>query len=539
VEEDNNRSPEFLEKFYREHIGLSIRFSEKGLLDMGNRAVFAVGLYVDAHDSFVGAIAMDYMVAGSCAAAMTDMPYFVVEDLVKDEEFTGKLLKQLQVFLVKCTGLFDDGTKFCRIYLYPKDLPTVLYELFAEQYENQNMYSVQQHFDLYAVVRTYGEGQLVVFDDIFNGLKSSDKSLSSVGIKDDVVNSDESGDLFEELVANDEDDLFSESKGSRLPLILAILFLVGLGTWVYLKQIKPDMDMVNLPPIIPVEFITIEGGEFQMGCNNPLKDCPNDEFQHSVKITRKYDMMISEVTQQLYEKVTGDNPSHFHRCGDDCPVENVSWLQAIIFANKLSINHRLDECYVFDENNPNQVFWPEKNNCTGWRLPTEAEWEFAARGNKDFQYSGSNDLDEVSWHKKITNFLPNSAKEEGWYGEATNYNVVEEKGKTHSVCRKLKNEFGLCDMSGNVWEWTWDRYNAGFYRRLAARKNPIGSTIGNYQVIRGGSWAFTGETHSVYHRRSLPIWGTTGMATADESGKMPIHIEQGTVGIRLVKTIPF
>ena len=108
MEEVHNRTPEFLENFYREELGLSIRFSEKGLLDMGHRAVFAVGMYVDDQGCFVGAIAMDYMVAGSCAAAMTDMPYNVVEDLVKDEEFSSKLMGQLEEFLRKCSGLFGE-----------------------------------------------------------------------------------------------------------------------------------------------------------------------------------------------------------------------------------------------------------------------------------------------------------------------------------------------------------------------------------------------------------------------------------------------
>ena len=90
-------------------------------------------------------------------------------------------------------------------------------------------------------------------------------------------------------------------------------------------------------------------------------------------------------------------------------------------------------------------------------------------------------------------------------------------------------------MSGNVWEWTWDIYGADFYSRLAAKKNPIGTLVGNHRVIRGGSWADSEKHNRVYHRSAIPNWATTGMDKAKKQGDLSI-IQSGSVGFRLVRT---
>jgi len=157
----------------------------------------------------------------------------------------------------------------------------------------------------------------------------------------------------------------------------------------------------------------------------------------------------------LYESVMGDNPSAFK--GTEHPVEKVSWFDAVNFANKLSAQEGLEQCYQIDGDS---VQW-ENKVCKGWRLPTEAEWEYAARGGQDFLYSGSNNSNEVAW---------------------SDWNAGDE---THPVGRKKANGFGLYDMSGNVWEWCWDWY--GDYS-TENRSNPTGAPTGSYRVARGGSW---------------------------------------------------
>ena len=182
----------------------------------------------------------------------------------------------------------------------------------------------------------------------------------------------------------------------------------------------------------PIGMVFVEGGTFQMGSNSYYSD---EKPVHTVTVSSFY-MDKTEVTQAEYRKVMGKNPSRFSGC-DDCPVENVSWNDANAYAQKV-----------------------------GKRLPTEAEWEYAARGgnkSKGYNYSGSNDIDAV-----------------GWYGRNSN-------SKTHPVTQKQPNELGLYDMSGNVWEWCSDWYSDSYYRS-SPKNDPQGPNSGSSRVLRGGSW---------------------------------------------------
>lgn len=195
---------------------------------------------------------------------------------------------------------------------------------------------------------------------------------------------------------------------------------------------------------VTYDMIKVQAGTFTMGATSEMKD-PWDEEKptHQVTLTNDYYIGKTEVTQALWEAVMGNNPS-FSSKGDNLPVENVSWNDCQKFISKL-------------------------NSMTGqnFRLPTEAEWEFAARGgnnSKHFQYSGSNKLGDVAWY----------------YGNSGS--------KTHAVATKQPNELGLYDMSGNVWEWCSDWY--GNYSS-SSQTNPTGPSSGSGRVNRGGSWCLS------------------------------------------------
>jgi formylglycine-generating enzyme required for sulfatase activity len=152
---------------------------------------------------------------------------------------------------------------------------------------------------------------------------------------------------------------------------------------------------------------------------------------------------IFPVTQDLYFNITNDNPSSFQFPSK--PVENVSWKDAVIFCNKLSELTKLESCYKIEDESEIIKFDP---NANGYRLPTEAEWQYACQaGTKEIRYG---ELDAISWYKGNS------------------------EGTTHPVGQKISNPWGLYDMLGNVWEWCNDIYDETVY--------------GSYRVFRGGGW---------------------------------------------------
>ncbi len=226
-------------------------------------------------------------------------------------------------------------------------------------------------------------------------------------------------------------------------------------------------------------FIYVEGGTFNMGSNGGDKD---EKPIHSVTVNAFY-MNEHEVTQSEYKAIMEINPSHFYsnpengEIQDNRPVESVSWYDAIYFCNKKSIKDNRTPCYSVNGNTSVSQwnYIPHKGNSisgtiscnfavNGYRLPTEAEWEFAARGgnkSKGYKYSGSNNVEIVAWYSN------NNAD------------------KTHEVKKKASNELGLYDMSGNVMEWCWDWY--GDYTN-DYQINPTGAYSSSYRVLRGGNW---------------------------------------------------
>ena len=199
---------------------------------------------------------------------------------------------------------------------------------------------------------------------------------------------------------------------------------------------------------INIEMVRVEGGTFTMGCN----DCYNSaKPAHSVTVSDFY-LGKYEVTQAQWYAVMGTNPSSYG-VKDDYPVSNFSW-------------------------NTLQVFIQKLNAATGekYRLPTEAEWEYAARGGKEskgYEYAGGNNIDDVAW------------------------NYENSGGKPHPVGAKQPNELGLYDMSGNVSEWVSDWYSR---YSLNAQTNPTGPASGSHRIIRGCDYYYGRNDCSVYHR---------------------------------------
>jgi sulfatase modifying factor 1 len=190
-------------------------------------------------------------------------------------------------------------------------------------------------------------------------------------------------------------------------------------------------------------MVPVESGAFTMGCTREQgQDCFYWEKPDHLVMVDSFFISRYDVTQGQWQAVMDTNPSRHKNC-PDCPVENVSWDDAMNFISKL-------------------------NKLTGkkYRLPTEAEWEYAARGgsmSKGFKYPGSNDIDLVAWYD------------------------ADSKDTTHPVGKKQPNELGLYDMAGNVWEWCSDWFDLKYYIGMPA-DNPKGPDEGTLRVIRGGSW---------------------------------------------------
>ncbi len=221
-------------------------------------------------------------------------------------------------------------------------------------------------------------------------------------------------------------------------------------------------------------FVYVAGGGFTMGSPGGAEYSESDEFPaHQVNLSPFY-MSKHEVTQAEYAAIMYYNPSLF--ASDSIkPVERVNWYNAIEYCNLLSIYKGMQPCYTYTGYGTQPEHWPHNwntyfhNNITcdwnanGYRLPTEAEFEYAAMGgiyNEGFTYSGSNILDDVAW-----------------YGNNTT--------QTHSMMTKLPNQLGIYDLTGNIQEWCWDWYAPYTSSTL---NDPHGPATGIYKARKGGAW---------------------------------------------------
>lgn len=217
---------------------------------------------------------------------------------------------------------------------------------------------------------------------------------------------------------------------------LLTIFFILLFTVPSFSAEKPTDSATNM------EFVFVKGGCFQMG--DTFGDGGSDEKPvHEVCVDDFY-MGKYEVTQGQWKAVMKKNPSHFKDCGDNCPVEQVSWSDAQDFINKLN-----------------------QKTVKKYRLPTEAEWEYAARsGGKNEKWAGTRNeskLGDYAWYES------NSGSE------------------THAVGQKKPNGLGIYDMCGNVWEWVQDWYDKDYYKN-SPKNNPMGPSSGKEKVLRGSSW---------------------------------------------------
>jgi len=201
----------------------------------------------------------------------------------------------------------------------------------------------------------------------------------------------------------------------------------------------------------PSDYVTIQPGTFKMGCSEEDKLCdPDENPQHTVKITKPFQLAKLEVTQAQWQVVMGNNPSRFK--GETLPVEQVSYEQVQEFLKRMNA----------------------RNDGFKYRLPTEAEWEYAARAGTTGPNSGA--LDDIAWHKG------NSA------------------GKSHPVGQKKPNAWGLFDMEGNVYEWTADWF---FDYEEDPQTDPKGPETGFEKIPRGGSWDSTPKGVRTSNRNML------------------------------------
>jgi formylglycine-generating enzyme required for sulfatase activity len=311
--------------------------------------------------------------------------------------------------------------------------------------------------------------------------------------------------------------------------------MLAIGFWLAAQKVAllgsavrpPAVSVTQTIPAVPYErvlkvesfaetesrpaLIPILAGKFMMGSPKDEPDRRDDEEQHEVELTQPYLMMETEVTQGQYQAVMGENPSNTRqqrlRIGGEnsgpCesggvapshPVYCVDWYDAVEYANRLSASEGLEKCYQVTDQ---KAEWPKRLKCKGYRLPTEAEWEYAARAGQSFIYAGSNNADEVAWYSKNA------------------------QSQTHPVKdpSKKPNAWKLYGMSGNVWEWVWDSY--GSYKP-EEKSDPTGPLLGgSLRGARGGSWSYVAR----------------GLRVADRDGSDP-GLRYRLQGFRLSRSYP-
>jgi formylglycine-generating enzyme required for sulfatase activity len=283
-----------------------------------------------------------------------------------------------------------------------------------------------------------------------------------------------------------------------------VILLVNVG-----EYFSNQADFKIIESASSISVVLISSGNFQMGNTGNYSGFSSEKPIHTVILTKSFYMSKYEITQSQWKAVAGTDPSYFK--GDNLPVENVCWYEAIDFCNKLSEKENLEKCYIINMNGAtylcdNRVTvtcdWSKK----GWRLPTEAEWEYACKAGS------TSDFFNGQLSKPNCTPLDNNLNTVGWY-------CYNSSNKTHPVGAKEANDFGLFDIYGNVWEWCWDWYST-YSSDLV--NDPTGPSIGTYGIMRGGSWTdYACYCRSSYRSTVVPDYR---------------NLKSNNVGIRIGKT---
>ena len=243
------------------------------------------------------------------------------------------------------------------------------------------------------------------------------------------------------------------------------------------------------------EMIAISAGSFTMG--GGAGDPAGSYTDHVVTLTRDFWIGQTEITQVQWESYaanvgwpfTTSYPCTTSTTTDDCPADTISWYDVAKYANALSAQEGLTACYLADGTDLAAAYLADPYACPGYRMPTEAEWEYAARAGQDTEFSGSNTATSVAWYR-------DNAYSVGTYA--------------HQVATLAPNAWGLYDMSGNVWEWTNDWYSSSYggYGTGAAQTDPVGPTSGSDRVFRGSNWSGDASCVRVAYRYGVsPVGG--------------------------------
>jgi len=263
-------------------------------------------------------------------------------------------------------------------------------------------------------------------------------------------------------------------------LIAHIFWLLLLS--VVVTGCRRAKDAADKPEIIKtktgIEMVAIPSGWFEMGSKNGASD---ELPVHRVKISPFW-MDRYEVVQEQFRKFQISDPSHFKNPKN--PLEQINWTDAALYCNERSLAEGLEPCY-------DEQTWQCNFSANGYRLPTEAEWEYACRAGRSTKYSFGNDV----WKLKAY----------AWFSKSSS-------GKTHPVGQKKPNPWGLYDMHGNVAEWCNEFYSEGFYKQ-SPEKDPKGPANGKERVIRGGAWNSSADSCRSSYRASDPSINDTCLAS--------------------------
>ncbi len=244
-----------------------------------------------------------------------------------------------------------------------------------------------------------------------------------------------------------------------------------------------DGIMLKIGKLPSIDVVEIPAGKFKMGSETGFS---NELPVREVTISQAFYMTKFEISQRIFEIVMGYNPSTYKNLA--YPVDSVDWLTAVTFCNNLSKMSGFDTCYRISGSGV--IFY---ENANGWRLPTEAEWEYAARDTTKGDYGGNGFMELM-----------------GWFNENSGM-------KAHPSGFKKPNLYGLYDMHGNLWEHCWDWYQFDYYNSTDNTQIPKGPASGERRIMRGGSWS-AGKGYARSSNRNIP------------------EVETYNIGIRLVRT---